>query len=176
MEPVNTGSMPNAASDNFDDTTVSRPGLPDQDSSTAGAGNPVSSNAVLSGKNNKDCINEYDDNAGVNNLLRLSIKEGEYTYAKADDIIMIESSDHLTIVHIARQTGKVKRTIRNTCLKEFIAELPANYFLRVNRFCAVNLKRLSGGSYHGQSFEFDHCIIVKPKRPISHSVFNSIGK
>jgi hypothetical protein len=109
-------------------------------------------------------------------LLRLSIKDGEYTYAKADDIIMIESSDHLTIVHVAQQVGKVKRTIRASCLKDFLLHLPENCFLRVNRFCAVNLKRLSGGSYHQQFFEFDYCITVKPKHPISHAIFNSIGK
>lgn len=117
-----------------------------------------------------------DHEATSSHLLRLSIKDGEYTYAKAEDIIMIESSDHLSIVHVAQQEGKVKTTLRNSCLKDFLLDLPKNCFLRVNRFCAVNLYRLSGGSYHQQFFEFDHCIKVKPKHPLSHAIFNSIGK
>jgi DNA-binding LytR/AlgR family response regulator len=112
----------------------------------------------------------------TSHLLRLSIKDGEYTYAKADDIIMVESSNHLTVVYVAQQVGKVKRTIRNSCLKDLLVDLPESCFLRVNRFCAVNLKRLSGGSYHQQFFEIDFCITIKPKHPISHSIFNSIGK
>jgi len=107
---------------------------------------------------------------------RLSVKDGEYTYAKPDDIIMIESRDHLTIVHVAQRLGKVKTTIRNSCLKNFLLDLPKNYFLRLNRFCAVNVNRLSGGSYHQQYLEFDYCIKVKPRQPLSHAVFNSIGR
>src|SRR4051794_18222855 len=52
-----------------------------------------------------------DNVAASAQLLRLSIRDGEYIYAKPDDIIMIESSNHLTIVHVAQQVGKVKRTI-----------------------------------------------------------------
>lgn len=109
-------------------------------------------------------------------LLRLSVKAGEYTYAKAEDIVMVESSDHFTIVHVAQRMGKVKTSLRNSCLKKVLMDLPGNIFQRVNRFCAVNVNRLSGGSYHQQCFEFDHCIIVKPKHPLSHAVFNAIGK
>jgi DNA-binding LytR/AlgR family response regulator len=109
-------------------------------------------------------------------LLRLSIKGGEYTYAKANDIVMIESSDHFTVVHVAQQPGKVKTSLRNSCLKKVLSDLPKNSFLRVNRFCAINLERISGGSYHQQCFEFDHCIKVKPRHPLAHAVFQAIGK
>lgn len=119
---------------------------------------------------------EKKNEATSPHLLRLSIKAGEYTYAKPDDIVMIESSDHFTVVHVVQQPGKVKTTLRNACLKKVLLDLSDSSFIRVNRFCAINLNRLSGGSYHQQSFEFDHCTIVKPKHPISHAVFNSIGK
>ena len=119
---------------------------------------------------------EGADEPIATHLLRLSIKGGEYTYAQASDIVMIESSDHFTVVHVAPQAGKVKTSLRNSCLKKVLLDLPKNYFLRVNRFCAVNLNRLSGGSYHQQFFEFDYCIKVKPRHPLSHTVFQSIGK
>ncbi len=118
---------------------------------------------------------EKEDDADAPRLLRLSIKCGEYTYAKSNDIVMIESSDHFTVVHVAHQQGKVKTSLRNSCLKKVLQELPQDSFLRVNRFCAINLNRLSGGSYHQQFFEFDHCIKVKPRHPLSHAVFHSIG-
>jgi DNA-binding LytR/AlgR family response regulator len=131
---------------------------------------------VLSKKTASKLVKSERKSEITSHLLRLSIKDGEYTYAKADDIIMVESSNHLTVVYVAQQVGKVKRTIRNSCLKDLLVDLPESCFLRVNRFCAVNLKRLSGGSYHQQFFEFDFCITIKPKHPISHSIFNSIGK
>ncbi|TDH19953.1 hypothetical protein EXU57_21990 [Segetibacter sp. 3557_3] len=177
MEPVKSGSTQEAPIEGMENEFGFSCQLLTDNSETINSldsSNSASKHLNARSGNNQSIKDE--NNIQSNSLLRLSVKDGEYTYAKADDIIMIESSDHLTIVHVARQSGKVKRTIRNTCLKDFIAELPVNYFLRVNRFCAINLKRLSGGSYHGQYFEFDHCIVIKPKRPIAHAIFNSIGK
>jgi hypothetical protein len=109
-------------------------------------------------------------------LIRLSVKDGEYTYARPNDIVMIESCDHLIIVYVALGNNKVRKTVRYCSLKDFLIELPKNNFTRINRFCAINVMRLSGGNYHQQIFEFDYCISLKPKHPVPHKIFNAIGK
>lgn len=119
---------------------------------------------------------EHKERPIASHLIRLFLKDGEYVYARADDIIMIESSNHLIYVYVAREVSKIRKTIRNSSLKDFLMELPENNFIRISRFCAVNSKRLSGGNYHQQIFEFDYCITIKPKHSVSHTVFNAIGK
>ena len=109
------------------------------------------------------------------NLFRLFIKNGEYVYARSNDIIMMESCDHLVKVYLALN-DKIKKTVRHNTLKDFLAQLPQDQFMRIGRFCAVNLQRLSGGSFNEQAFEFDFKVSVKLKHAISNSVFNTIGK
>ncbi len=108
-------------------------------------------------------------------LFRFFIKSGEYVYARANDIILIESCDHWVKIYLAND-DKVKRVIRNNTLKDFLTQLPCERFTRIGRFCAVNIKRLSGGSYNEQSFEFDFKISIKLKHGISLTAFNAIGK
>jgi len=109
------------------------------------------------------------------NLLRLFVKNGEYVYARPNDIIMIESCDHLVKVHPAIDSN-VKKAVRNNTLKDFLLLLPQEQFTRIGRFCAVNIARLSGGNCKEQTFEFDFKISVKLKRAISQSHFTAIGK
>ena len=109
------------------------------------------------------------------NIFRLSVKNCEYIYARPDDIIMIESCDHLVKVYVAGE-GKCKLTVRRTTLKDFLLQLPTDQFIRIGRFCAVNIHRLSGGNCTEQTFEFDFKISLKLKHPIPRSVFANIGK
>ncbi|HMC84025.1 MAG TPA: LytTR family transcriptional regulator DNA-binding domain-containing protein [Chitinophagaceae bacterium] len=107
-------------------------------------------------------------------ILRLFVKNGEYVYARANDIIMIESCDHLVKVHLGID-GKVKHTIRHSTLKDFLGQLPEDMFLRIGRFCAINMRRLSGGNCNLQAFEFDYTISIKLKHAVPHTVFTGIG-
>lgn len=107
-------------------------------------------------------------------LFRLSVKHLEYVYVRPNDIIMIESCDHLVKVYVAVD-GKAKLATRYNTLKDFLLQLPPTNFLRIGRFCAINVQRLTGGNWNEQSFEFDFKITVKLKHAISHSVFSSIG-
>jgi LytTr DNA-binding domain len=109
------------------------------------------------------------------NLIRLFYKRGEFIYARPDDIVMIESSDHLVNIYIVHE-DKIKKTIRSNSLKDFLAQLPENQFLRIGRFCVINLKRLSGGNCKEQTFEFDFKVSIKLKHAIPPSWFNDIGK
>ena len=111
----------------------------------------------------------------ASNLFRLFVKNGEYVYAKSSDIIMMESCDHLVKVYVSLN-DKIKKTVRHNTLKDFLLQLPPEQFMRIGRFCAINLARLSGGSFNEQSFEFDFKVSVKLKHPISSAVFNCIGK
>lgn len=113
--------------------------------------------------------------SGKSNILRLFIKNGEFVYAHPRDIIMIESCDHLVKVHLV-SGDKVKKAVRHNTLKDFLSHLPPNQFMRIGRFCAINLRRLSGGSFNDQTFEFDFNISIKLQHAISSSAFNSIGK
>lgn len=108
-------------------------------------------------------------------LFRLSVKNSEFIYARPNDIIMIESCDHLVKVYVAAD-GKAKLTIRRTTLKDFLLQLPLEQFIRISRFCAVNIHRLSGGNCTDQTLEFDFKISLKPKHTIPRSVFGNIGK
>src|SRR3954451_14321576 len=81
-------------------------------------------------------------NQNPKDLFRLFVKNGEYVYARPDDIIMIESCDHLVKVYLV-VGGKVKKTIRHNTLKDFLLQLPNTQFMRIGRFCAVNMLRLS---------------------------------
>lgn len=108
-------------------------------------------------------------------LFRLFVKNGEYVYARSVDIIMIESCDHLVKVHLG-VGGKVKLTIRHNTLKDFLLQLPENQFMRIGRFCAINICRLSGGNCNRQVFEFDYTISIKLKHTVSNTVFTCIGK
>ncbi len=109
------------------------------------------------------------------NLIRLFHKRGEFIYARPDDIVMVESSDHLIHVYIIHE-DKTKKTIRSNSLKDFLAQLPESQFLRIGRFCVINLKRLSGGNCKEQTFEFDFKVSIKLKHAIPPSWFNDIGK
>jgi DNA-binding LytR/AlgR family response regulator len=109
------------------------------------------------------------------NLLRLFIKNGEYVYARPNDIIMIESCDHLVKIFLGFE-DKVKKAIRHSTLKDFLLLLQDDSFMRIGRFCAVNMDRISGGNFNDQAFEFDFKISVKLKHPVSHTVFAGIGR
>jgi DNA-binding LytR/AlgR family response regulator len=109
------------------------------------------------------------------NLFRLFVKKGEYVYARPNDIIMIESCDHLVKVYVAVE-GKVKLTTRYNTLKDFLSQLPETHFIRLGRFCAINIQRLTGGNCNEQAFEFDFKISIKLKHTVSHSVFSGFGK
>src|SRR6476646_8987569 len=71
-------------------------------------------------------------------LFRLFVKNGEYVYARANDIIMIESCDHLVKVYLGINSA-AKLTVRHNTLKDFLSQLPETQFIRINRFCAVNI-------------------------------------
>ena len=109
-----------------------------------------------------------------NNLFRLFVKHFEYVYARPNDIIMIESCDHLVKVYIGVD-GKAKLTMRHNTLKDFLSQLPQTHFIRIGRFCAINIQRLTGGSCNEQVFEFDFKISIKLKHSVSHNVFSRIG-
>jgi DNA-binding LytR/AlgR family response regulator len=109
------------------------------------------------------------------NLIRLFYKRGEFIYVRPDDIVMVESSDHLVNIYIVHE-DKIKKTIRSNSLKDFLTQLPENQFLRIGRFCIINLKRLSGGNCKEQTFEFDFKVSIKLKHAIPPSWFNEIGK
>ena len=107
-------------------------------------------------------------------IFRLSVKHYEYVYARPDDIVMIESCDHLVKVYVGAE-GKSRLATRHNTLKEFLLQLPSSQFLRISRFCAINLHRLTGGNCHEQVLEFDFKISLKLKHPVSHTVFSSLG-
>ena len=107
-------------------------------------------------------------------LFRLFVKNGEYVYARPNDIIMMESCDHLVKVYLGIN-DKLKLTVRPDTLKNFLSQLPESQFMRFGRFCAVNIHRLSGGNYNAQMFEFDFKISIKLKHCIPHTVFTRIG-
>jgi DNA-binding LytR/AlgR family response regulator len=115
------------------------------------------------------------DNIPTKNLFRFFVKNGEHVYGRANDIIMMESCDHLVNVYLA-VNDKIKKTIRSNTLKDFLSLLPADQFIRIGRFCAINIQRLSGGNFNEQTFEFDFKVSVKIKHPIPLSVFKNIGK
>ena len=108
------------------------------------------------------------------NLLQLFVKKGEYVYARPCDIVLVESCDHMVQVYVACGE-KVKRAVRNGSLKDFLMQLPQHEFVRLSRFCAVNLNRLSGGNYNQQLFEFDFRVSIKLKHTLPASVFKTIG-
>ena len=109
------------------------------------------------------------------NLFRLFVKNGEYVYARPNDIVMIESYDHLVKVYVAF-SDQIKKTIRHNTLKDFLSQLPSDRFMRIGRFCAVNMHRISGGNYNEQTFEFDFNVSIKLKHSISSATFGNIGK
>jgi hypothetical protein len=108
-------------------------------------------------------------------LFRLFVKNGEYAYARPNDIVMIESCDHMVKVYVAFNE-KIKKTVRHNTLKDFLLQLPKEQFLRISRFCAVNIYRLSGGNCNDQTFEFDFRVSIKLKHSISQAAFGNIGK
>jgi len=108
-------------------------------------------------------------------LFRLFVKNGEYVYARANDIVMIESCDHLVKVYLGINS-MAKLTVRHNTLKDFLSQLPGAQFIRINRFCAVNILRLSGGNCNEQTFEFDFKISIKLTHSVSHMAFSALGK
>ena len=108
------------------------------------------------------------------NLFRLFVKHFEYVYVRPNDIIMIESCDHLVKVYVGIE-GKAKLTMRHNTLKDFLSQLPKTHFIRIGRFCAINIQRLTGGNCNEQVFEFDFKISIKLKHSVSHTVFSRIG-
>ena len=119
--------------------------------------------------------NQENQGASLNNnIFRLCIKNGEYVYARANDIIMIESCDHMVKVYLGID-NKVRLTTRQNTLKDFLSKLPSAQFIRIGRFCAINIQRLSGGNCNKQTFEFDYKISIKPKHAVANKIFTVIG-
>lgn len=126
-------------------------------------------------ENNLDEEPAITDNIISNNLFRFFVRNGEHVYGRSNDIIMMESCDHLVNVYLALN-DKIKKTIRTNTLKDFLSLLPADQFARISRFCAININRLSGGSFIDQTFEFDFKTSVKLKHTLPQTVFKNIGK
>lgn len=126
-------------------------------------------------KTNLDKIPAPAVNPLCKNLFRFFVKNGEHVYGRANDIIVIESCDHLVNVYLA-YCDKIKKTIRTNTLKDFLSLLPADQFVRISRFCAINVLRLSGGNCRDQTFEFDFRFSVKLKHAVPNAIFNCIGK
>lgn len=126
-------------------------------------------------QNNPETKTSATPYQNVANLFRLFVKNGEYVYARPNDIIMMESCDHLVKVYLAFN-DKIKKTIRHNTLKDLLLQLPQDQFMRIGRFCAVNIHRLSGGNCNEQTFEFDFRVSIKLKHDISQAAFGNIGK
>lgn len=109
------------------------------------------------------------------NLYRFVVKNGEYIYARVNDIVLVESCDHWVKIHLVTD-DKIRLVIRNNTLKDFLTQLPEEQFTRIGRFCAININRLTGGSYNSQSFEFDFRISIKLKHGIPLTAFNALGR
>lgn len=109
------------------------------------------------------------------NLFQLFVKNGEYVYARSNDIILIESNDHWIKVYLAFG-DQLKKTLRNDTLKNFLVTISNHSFLRLGRFCAVNTRRLSGANYSEQTLEFDFKVKVKLEHSIPGKVFSHLGK
>src|SRR5688572_21318156 len=60
-------------------------------------------------------------------IFRLSVKHYEYVYARPDDIVMIESCDHLVRVYVGVE-GRSRLATRHNTLKEFLLQLPSTQF------------------------------------------------
>ena len=88
---------------------------------------------------------------------------------------MIESCNHLVYVYLA-VNGAIKKTIRTSTLKDFLLQLPADNFLRISRFYAINIQRLSGGNCNEQTFEFDFKLTIKLKHTLPQAIFKNIGR
>jgi DNA-binding LytR/AlgR family response regulator len=136
---------------------------------------PIQKSLPLLLKNNLKPEPALTNNLACKSLFRFFVKNGEHVYGRSNDIIMIESCDHLANVYLAFN-DKIKKTIRTNTLKDFLSLLPADQFARISRFCAVNISRLSGGSFIDQTFEFDFRISVKLKHALPQHVFKNIGK
>ncbi|GEO11940.1 LytTR family transcriptional regulator DNA-binding domain-containing protein [Segetibacter aerophilus] len=133
----------------------------------------IISNLLLHDHSNEELSTTTYPNA--KDLFRLFVKNGDYVYARPDDIVMMESCDHLVKVYVAFD-DTIKKTVRANTLKDFLLQLPKTQFLRIGRFCAVNTRRLSGGNYNDQTFEFDFKVSIKLKHAISLAAFGTIGK
>ncbi len=123
--------------------------------------------------------NGFDTNENIKNnpqsLLRLLVKHGEYMYARFNDIVMIETCDHFVKVYVA-SAEKIRIALRHSTLNDFLSLLPHNQFLRLSRFTAVNISRLSAANCNEQFFEFDFRLIIKPKHPITQTILSKIGQ
>ena len=109
-----------------------------------------------------------------NNTFRLYIKNGECVYARTNNIIMIESCDHMVKVYLGIDY-KIKLTTRQNTLKNCLLKLPAAQFIRIGPFCAINIQQLSRGNCNKQTFEFDYKISIELKHAIPNKIFTFIG-
>lgn len=108
-------------------------------------------------------------------ILRLFVKTNEYVYIRPNDILLIESANHMVKVYVAM--GRVcKKVFRHNTLKEFLAQLPSPQFIRLGRFYAINTRRVSAGNSKQQTFEFDFSFTVKVEHSLPNSAFTCIGK
>ncbi len=108
-------------------------------------------------------------------LFRLFAKRGEFLYVRPNDILMLESADHLVKIYLG--VGETtKKAYRHNTLKDFLLLLPPDSFVRIGRFCAINTYRLSGCNVNQQTFEFDFRFTLQINHPISHKIFTQIGK
>jgi hypothetical protein len=177
--PANTNFTPLHSINNGDDKLVSKIfQLTDSEEKSTNAEYVLAKERPKKQEKINSTVNHIHNEEGVNacnsTLFRLFVKNGEYVYARPQDILMIESCDHMVKVYLS-VNDKPKKTIRHNTLKDFLLQLPQNQFLRIGRFCAVNTQRISGGNCNDQSFEFDFKISIKLKHAISQSAFGNIG-
>jgi DNA-binding LytR/AlgR family response regulator len=106
--------------------------------------------------------------------LRLLNVNGSFIYARPQQILFIESSDHMVVIYLCA-ADTVKRAIRYISLSEIEKLLPEGMFCRVSRYALVNINRLSGGCNDKMELEFDMCHVITTERPVPFSFLRQFG-
>jgi DNA-binding LytR/AlgR family response regulator len=75
-------------------------------------------------------------------MLKFSVKRESFIWVDPDKILFIKSADHYVKTLLLHENSR-KWTTRHSTLKEILAELMTDQFIRLNKFYVINKKYVS---------------------------------
>jgi DNA-binding LytR/AlgR family response regulator len=98
-------------------------------------------------------------------FIRYEEKKNQYTWARPDEIFFVKSADHY-VKSLIKCGDQLKWMSRHSTLKELLDILPADDFIRLNKFYLLNLTHFSHINEKEKLLYFKNDFII----PIPHRI------
>lgn len=109
------------------------------------------------------------------NLFRFHKLNGENVFAHYNDLLFVETSDHLLPVSLVADK-KILTVYRRQSLEEFFDLLPSKGFIKFQRFYIININRITGFNTDCRWLQFDSRYTINYKREIPPEMLKNLAQ